>query len=74
MSLGFILCKQILEQYGGNLWLENGEEATGSTFHFVLPTHVALGKELQEDEANRRSEKGPAKNREGEEEDPDRRR
>jgi diguanylate cyclase (GGDEF)-like protein len=50
MSLGFILCKQILEQYGGNLWLENGEEATGSTFHFVLPTHLAVEKDLQEDE------------------------
>ena len=50
MSLGFILCKQILEQYGGNLWLENGEEATGSTFHFVLPTRVTLEKDVQEDD------------------------
>ena len=37
MSLGFILCKQILEQYGGNLWLENGEEQAGSTFHLSCP-------------------------------------
>lgn len=50
MSLGVILCKQILEQYGGNLWLENGEEASGSTFHFVLPSRVALEKDVQEDE------------------------
>ena len=48
MSLGFILCKQILEQYGGNLWLENGEGA-GSTFHFVLPSHIALEKDPQEE-------------------------
>ena len=75
MSLGFILCKQILEQYGGNLWLENGEEQAGSTFHFVLPTRVALEKDLQEDEREPGLiEKGPAKDREVKEEDPDRRR
>ncbi len=51
MSLGYILCKQILEQYGGNLWLENGEEEAGSTFHFVLPSHVALEKDPQEEDA-----------------------
>jgi diguanylate cyclase (GGDEF)-like protein len=50
MSLGFILCKQILEQYGGNLWLENGEEAAGATFHFVLPSHVVLEKDPQEED------------------------
>ena len=49
MSLGFILCKQILEQYGGNLWLENGEEGKGSTFHFVLPSQIALEKDAQEE-------------------------
>jgi len=50
MSLGFIICKQILEQYGGNLWLENGEEGSTYSFHFVLPTRVAIGKDLEEDE------------------------
>ena len=48
MSLGFILCKQILEQYGGNLWLENGEAGKGSTFHFVLPSQIALESDPQE--------------------------
>jgi PleD family two-component response regulator len=53
MSLGFILCKQILEQYGGNLWLENGEGQAGFTFHFILPTRVALEKDLQQDDHER---------------------
>jgi diguanylate cyclase (GGDEF)-like protein len=50
MSLGFILCKQLLERYGGNLWLENGEEGRGYTFHFVLPSEVALEVDLQEED------------------------
>lgn len=49
MSLGFILCKQILEQYGGNLWLENGEGHAGLSFHFVLPSRVAHGRDAEED-------------------------
>jgi diguanylate cyclase (GGDEF)-like protein len=49
MSLGFILCKQILDQYGGNLWLENGEKGSGYSFHFVLPTRAPIGKELEEE-------------------------
>ncbi len=50
MGLGVILCKQILEQYGGNLWLENGEDASGSTFHFVLPSRVALENDAPDEE------------------------
>ena len=50
MSLGFILCKQILERYGGNLWLENGEGDPGTSFHFVLPSRIAIGKDAMEDE------------------------
>ncbi len=57
MSLGFILCKQILEQYGGNLWLENGEGQAGFTFHFILPTRVALEKDLQQDDHERGARK-----------------
>jgi len=53
MSLGFILCKHILEQYGGNLWLENGEGQAGFTFQFILPTHVAQEKDSQEDDHER---------------------
>jgi diguanylate cyclase (GGDEF)-like protein len=50
MSLGFILCKQILEQYGGNLWVENGEGRADLSFHFVLPSRIAHGRDAEEDE------------------------
>lgn len=43
LSLGFTLCKAILDQYGGNLWMENGEGTAGQAFHFTLPSSVPAG-------------------------------
>jgi diguanylate cyclase (GGDEF)-like protein len=44
LGIGIVLCKQILDQCGGNLWMDNGESALGHTIHFVLPTRGAIGK------------------------------
>jgi two-component system sensor histidine kinase VicK len=35
-GLGLALSKTVIEQHGGNIWLET-EEGQGSTFHFTLP-------------------------------------
>ncbi len=42
MGLGFILCKKILDQYNGTLWLEHEETEPGYTFHFILPSCIPL--------------------------------
>ncbi|WMX12073.1 tetratricopeptide repeat-containing sensor histidine kinase [Aureispira sp. CCB-E] len=36
-GLGLILCKELVEQQGGNIWLED-TSSLGSTFSFTLPT------------------------------------
>jgi len=41
LGLGFTLCKTILDQYGGNLWVEEAEGvAPGVTYHFTMPASV----------------------------------
>jgi diguanylate cyclase (GGDEF)-like protein len=40
LGLGFTLCKTILDQYGGNLWLEEGENPSQVTYHFTMPASV----------------------------------
>ena len=40
MGLGLFLCKGIVEQHGGRMWVES-REGTGSTFHVVLPLEGA---------------------------------
>src|SRR5205807_1532779 len=37
LGLGLPLCKQIVEQHGGRIWLESGPSGRGTTARFSLP-------------------------------------
>ena len=39
-GLGLILCKEFIDQHGGNIWVES-EVGRGSTFRFILPVKTA---------------------------------
>lgn len=38
-GLGLIICKDLVEKHGGNIWATS-EEGKGSTFHFTLPKYL----------------------------------
>jgi len=50
LGLGFTICKRILDQYGGNLWMENGTDTQGITFHFTFPSSTPLDGAVFEEE------------------------
>jgi len=39
-GLGLTICKHIVEYHHGRIWAES-QEGQGSTFHFILPKHIA---------------------------------
>jgi light-regulated signal transduction histidine kinase (bacteriophytochrome) len=36
-GMGLAICRRILDQYGGRIWLEQSVPGEGSTFCFALP-------------------------------------
>jgi signal transduction histidine kinase len=41
-GLGLTICKHIVTQHGGRIWVEDGGDQCGSAFHFTLPKRFPL--------------------------------
>jgi len=40
-GIGLAICKRIVEQYGGRIWLQRSQPGGGSVFSFALPIQLA---------------------------------
>jgi diguanylate cyclase (GGDEF)-like protein len=55
-GLSLVLCKKILDQYGGNLWTENGASGDPRSFHFTMPSFVpGHGHYLEEEQEEKKT-------------------
>ncbi len=41
MGLGLYICRTIVEEHGGTIWVESAGKGKGSTFHVVLPLQAS---------------------------------
>jgi light-regulated signal transduction histidine kinase (bacteriophytochrome) len=42
------MCRKVIEHHGGQIWLEAGQNGTGSTFRFTLPVPDVATEEVKQ--------------------------
>jgi signal transduction histidine kinase len=47
-GIGLAMCRKVIEHHGGQIWLEAGQNGTGSTFRFTLPVPDVATEEVKQ--------------------------